>query len=220
MLTLNAILSTGFALQAPLRVAPITAARSANVALAASPEVQTAFGLVMLLSVAPPLLPQPPLKDGSKQSTPRFGRQPKSSSSKGRTSTLKLCEPPTEEAAPVPTAARTSFDAAEEKALRKVRLDFGGYPAGPYYTMEKEKGPDAAYAQVRVDHPVLSGWSDGEIKNTVADLKTTPAELLIYSPIGPFLVLSAIAIWRDGLAAWNIPPCASYSSICPPGIGF
>ena len=28
------------------------------------------------------------------------------------------------------------------------------------------------------------------------------------------------AIWRDGLAAWNIPPCASYSSICPPGIGF
>jgi hypothetical protein len=45
MLTLNAILSTGFALQAPLRVAPITAARSANVALAASPEVQTAFGL-------------------------------------------------------------------------------------------------------------------------------------------------------------------------------
>ena len=35
-----------------------------------------------------------------------------------------------------------------------------------------------------------------------------------YSPIGPFLVLSAISIWRDGLAAWGIPPCRDYVAFC------
>ena len=104
--------------------------------------------------------------------------------------------------------------AAQEKALRKTRLDFGGYPAGPYYTLEQESGKAAAYDQVRKDHPVLAEWSDDEIKATVENLQSTVAELLIYSPIGPFIVLSAIAIWRDGLAAWGIPPCKDYIDAC------
>jgi hypothetical protein len=86
----------------------------------------------------------------------------------------RLCVAP-EDASGSSLAIR-SYDKAEEKALRKTRLDFGGYPAGPYYTLEKEEGVDAAYAKVRSDHPVLGQWSDEEIRDTVAALKTTPAE--------------------------------------------
>ena len=130
----------------------------------------------------------------------------------------RLCAPAEESAAPEPSmGGLRSYDKTEEKALRQTRLDFGGYPAGKYYTLEQQEGPAAAYAQVRKDHPALSGWSDGEIQTTVESLKSTPAELLIYSPLGPFLVLSAISIWRDGLSAWGIPPCSvSTPGICGP----
>ena len=67
---------------------------------------------------------------------------------------------------------------------------------------------------MRTDFPVLTQWSDDEIGDTIDELQSTPAEILIYSPIGPFLVLSAIAIWRDGLSAWGIPPCKDYVSFC------
>lgn len=113
-----------------------------------------------------------------------------------------------------PAESLRTFDAAEEKALRKVRLDFGGYPAGPYYLIEQDEGAPAAYAKVRSDFPILESWADDEIKDVVNDLKSTPAELLIYSPIGPFLVLSAISIWRDGMAPWGIPPCKAYVGFC------
>ena len=128
-----------------------------------------------------------------------------------RAGSLRLCEPP--EDAPTSSTIRT-FNKEEEKALRKTRLDFGGYPAGPYFALEQSDGPEAAYAQVRKDHSVLSAWSDDEIKDTVNSLDSTFAELLIYSPIGPFLVLSFIAIWRDGLDAWGIPPCKDYVGLC------
>ena len=47
-----------------------------------------------------------------------------------------------------------------------------------------------------------------------ACLQSTPTELLVNSPLGPFIVLSGISIWRDGLAAWNIPPCKEYLDVC------
>jgi len=87
------------------------------------------------------------------------------------------------------------YNAAEEKALRKARLGFSGYPAGPYFGLSKE---DAA-AAVRSDHPILNDWSDGEINDTIDSIESTVMEVLVQSPIGPFLVLSAISILRDGM---------------------
>ena len=36
-------------------------------------------------------------------------------------------------------------------------------------------------------------------------------------PVGPFLLLSGIAIWRDGMAPWGILPCRDYLDVCAPG---
>ena len=89
---------------------------------------------------------------------------------------------------------RSGYSNVEDKALRAVRKGFGGYPAGPYYGLP----PDAAYDLVRSDHAVLSEWSNEDIADTVADIKSTPLEILIDTPIGPFLFLSTIAIAQDG----------------------
>jgi len=109
------------------------------------------------------------------------------------------------------------YDKAEEKALRQVRLDFGGYPAGKYWTIENEAGGGkaAAFSAVRVDHPVLKDWSDGEIQATLEAIKTTPLELLIYSPIGPVIALSALSIFLEGSVSLGIPPCSEYINGCP-----
>ena len=48
----------------------------------------------------------------------------------------------------------------------------------------------------------------------VPPLQSTPSEILLGTPIGPFIILSAISIWRNGLAAWNIPPCKEYLALC------
>lgn len=98
------------------------------------------------------------------------------------------------------------YDDAEEKALREVRIAFGGYPAGKYFTLQNTEGMAAAYKTVREDYPVLSKWSDVQIKATVASLKSTPYELITETPIGPFLVFSSFFIYKDGLDAWGIPP--------------
>jgi hypothetical protein len=94
-----------------------------------------------------------------------------------------------------------SYNAAEEKALRKARMGFSGYPPGPYF----QKSDEDAYAAVRSDHAILDSWSDDELKETINSLTATPQELLIYSPIGPFIVLSTLAILRDGmdLGTWG-----------------
>ena len=55
-----------------------------------------------------------------------------------------------------------------------------------------------AVARKCSDHAVLSEWSNDDIKDTVADIKSTPLEILIDTPIGPFLFLSTIAIAQDG----------------------
>ena len=123
--------------------------------------------------------------------------------------------PPVDPAEPSPRA----YDKAEEKALRSVRVDFGGYPEGKYYKIEAEEGAAAAYAKVREDHPALKAWSDEEILVTRLSLKSTPVEILLYTPIGPFIVLSAIAIWRDGLSAWGIPPCREVRPRALPCLG-
>ena len=126
---------------------------------------------------------------------------------------------PAEPAAPAPLFPNErTYDSAEEKALRAVRKAFGGYPEGKYYKIESEEGETAGYAQVRTDYPVLGAWSDAEIKDTKSSLKSTTAEILIDTPIGPFIVLSAIAIWRDGLSAWGIPPCRDYVDFCAAGL--
>ena len=89
---------------------------------------------------------------------------------------------------------RSGYSNIEDKALRAVRKGFGGYPAGPYYGLP----PDEAYDLVRSDHAVLAEWSNEDIQDTVADIKSTPLEILIDTPIGPFLFLSTIAIAQDG----------------------
>ena len=89
---------------------------------------------------------------------------------------------------------RSGYSNIEDKALRAVRKGFGGYPAGPYYGLPR----DEAYDLVRSDHAVLAEWSNEDIEDTVADIKSTPLEILIDTPIGPFLFLSTIAIAQDG----------------------
>lgn len=122
---------------------------------------------------------------------------------------------PSDEAA---DSAARSYNKAEEKALRKTKLDFGGYPAGPYYEIKVAEGLEAAYAAVRNDHPVLSDWSDAEIRATVNSIKPTASEIFLLTPIGPFFILSGVAIWRDGLTAWGIAPCKTYMDFCPPSL--
>ena len=65
--------------------------------------------------------------------------------------------------------------------------------------------------------PAVADWSDAEIGLALKELKTTPLEVLTDTPIGPFLVLSAIAIWRDGMGPWGIAPCREYLDVCAPG---
>ena len=77
-----------------------------------------------------------------------------------------------------------------------------------------EEGRLVAYAEVRRDFQVLKEWSDVELRDTLGKMTSTPAELLIYSPLGPFVVLSSIAIFRDGLSVWGIPPCRDYLGLC------
>ena len=120
------------------------------------------------------------------------------------------------ETTPAPADRARAYGKEEDKALRLVRTGFGGYPAGPYYELEQSEGLEAAYAMVRSDHAVLAEWSDAEIGLALKELKTTPLELLTDSPIGPFLVLSSIAIWRDGMAPWGIAPCRAYLDLCAP----
>ena len=141
-----------------------------------------------------------------------------------RTSHLSACEPPADDANAVPPSPPFSkkattefvreFSASEEKVLRQVRREFSGYPAGKYYDLQELDGPAAAYREVRKDHPALKGWSDEELRDTLFDMNSSLSEVLIYSPIGPFLVLSSIAIWRDGLSVWGIPPCRDYLGVC------
>lgn len=120
---------------------------------------------------------------------------------------VRLCAPPD-----VPKLRE--YNAEEEKALRAIRLEFGGYPPGKYFTIQQEQSDAAAYEQVKKDQPTLASWTDAEISDVLDEMVSTPAELLIYSPIGPFLILSAISIWRDGLSAWGIPPCKDYVGVC------
>ena len=210
MLGTLALLSTGLVLHAPH--APIRIAQPARVtppALAASPEVQAGVSALFLLSLTHGLLPQPNLAPSNKNSGGARKAAPKRVA---RRANVRLQAP--DDAPPPAPAGVRSYDAAQEKSLRKVRLDFGGYPAGKYYTLEKEESYAAAYAAVRKDYPNLGDWSDGEIETTVNSLSSTFQEILIYSPIGPFLVLSAIAIWRDGMAPWGIPPCKDYVDFC------
>ena len=131
-----------------------------------------------------------------------------------RTCAPRLCMEP--ETTPVPADRARAYGKEEDKALRLVRTGFGGYPAGPYYDLQQSEGLEAAYAMVRSDHAVLAEWSDAEIRLALKELKTTPLELLTDSPIGPFLVLSSIAIWRDGMAPWGIAPCRAYLELCAP----
>ena len=114
----------------------------------------------------------------------------------------------------VKLCATAPFDKDTDKALRATKLGFGGYPAQRYYEIMSSEGEANAFAAVREDHVVLSSWSDDQIRDAVSELKPTLSEVLIQTPIGPFLVLSAIAIFRDGLGAWGIPPCRDYVDFC------
>ena len=110
---------------------------------------------------------------------------------------------------------RTSYSAEEDKALRVCRIEFAPYPAGKYNKIVDEgDGRAAAFDQCRQDLPALASWSDEEIEATYNAIQSTPLELLVNTPIGPFFLLSSFAIWRDGLSAWNIPPCKEYLDLC------
>ena len=121
------------------------------------------------------------------------------------------------EPAPAPEGRARGYGKEEDKALRLCRTSFGGYPAGAYYELEQAEGLEVAYALVRSDHAALADWSDAEIALALKELKTTPLEVLTDTPIGPFLVLSAISIWRDGMVPWGIAPCREYLDVCAPG---
>ena len=86
--------------------------------------------------------------------------------------------------------------AAEEKALRAVRKGFGF--DGPYY-VSSETDYSNSWSLARSDHPVLSEWSDEELKTTIDEMQSTPLEILLYSPLGPFFLLSVLAILTDGI---------------------
>ena len=89
--------------------------------------------------------------------------------------------------------------------------------AGKYNKIASEEtglGRAAAFEAARKDFPALSSWSDDEIEATYTLMKSTPSEILFQSPIGPFFLLSGLAIWRDGLSAWGIPPCREYLDFC------
>ena len=210
--------SVGFAPAAHISVAHPTfrscelprvsaSSRITSVSLSAPPEVQVTFACVMLLSVLHPLLPSP-----SKCAT----TQREISSKRIRASKIRLCAPQSEEGE-YSSGSTRAYDAAEEKALRQARLDFGGYPAGKYYTIKSTEGAAAAYECVRTDLPALGSWTDDEIDVTIKSLRSTPFELLVYSPIGPFIVLSSLAIVRDGMdlgASGRLPPCREYLDFC------
>ena len=110
--------------------------------------------------------------------------------------------------------AMRSMSPAEEKAMREVRTFFGGYPPGKYFTLEEYNSTEAACTQVRADYPILNEWSDAEIRLVVQEIKPTPTELFWGTPLGPFLILSGISIWRDGMEPWGIPPCRDYLDAC------
>lgn len=138
-----------------------------------------------------------------------------SARARARASGPRLCLE--SEPAPAPADRARGYGKEEDKALRLCRTSFGGYPAGAYYELEQAEGLEAAYAVLRSDHPALADWSDAEIGLALKELKTTPLEVLTDTPIGPFLVLSAIAIWRDGMGPWGIAPCREYLDVCAPG---
>ena len=83
-----------------------------------------------------------------------------------------------------------------------------------YFNIKQEEGLEAAYTKVRQDYPQFTDWSDEELESNLSELGRSAAELLIYSPFGPFIVLSTIAIVRDGLSVWGIPPCREYTAVC------
>jgi len=114
-------------------------------------------------------------------------------------------------------------NAEEEKALRVCRIEFAPYPEGKYNKIisdEDKVYPDAAerrraaFDACRKDLPALASWSNIEIEATYNALERTPSEIFVNSPLGPFFLLSSFCIWRDGLAAWSIPPCKEYLDFC------
>ena len=92
--------------------------------------------------------------------------------------------------APATSASVREYNADEEKALRKARIEFGGYPPGKYY----ELPPSEQYDAVRKDWPVLGEWADDDLKDTMSEIKPNFVEIMKDTPIGPFLVLSSISI--------------------------
>ncbi len=92
--------------------------------------------------------------------------------------------------APATLASVREYNADEEKALRKARIEFGGYPPGKYY----ELPPSEQYDAVRKDWPVLGEWADDDLKDTMSEIKPNFVEIMKDTPIGPFLVLSSISI--------------------------
>lgn len=73
------------------------------------------------------------------------------------------------------SAARTSYSAEEEKALRVCRIEFAPYPAGKYNKIvEDGDGRAAAFDACRRDLPALASWSDEEIEATYDQIKVQP----------------------------------------------
>ena len=123
-----------------------------------------------------------------------------------------VCEaaPPEEDA----VFNEASLPRSELLMLQAVRREFNGFPGGVYFDIQQEKGIAAAYAQVRADYPELTGYSDEKFDVAFDTMGRTFEELFIYSPLGPFVILSSIAIFRDGLSIWGIPPCREYLGLC------
>ena len=94
------------------------------------------------------------------------------------------------------TAVPITLTAEEEAALREVKIGLGN--DGKYGT--RDSRDPQTWVVVKEDYPVLASRNAADLRNALFDLKPTPMELMQYTPIGPFIVLSTIAILLNGVA--------------------
>ena len=105
-----------------------------------------------------------------------------------RARTPMACAEPEPE--PEPERALITLTEDEDKALREVRIELG---LDGKYGSRDSRDP-STWVVVKEDYPVLASREDIDLRNALYDLKPTAAELLKYTPIGPFLAFSAIGI--------------------------
>ena len=78
-----------------------------------------------------------------------FSITPSASASRRQHTMTSIRMEEIDEATTTTTTAPRSMDAAEEKAIRKARIGFGGYPPGAYYELVQTDKPAVMHAVAR-----------------------------------------------------------------------